>query len=292
MQSFLDHGHAYQLYTYSPELKVPSGVEVKNAAELFDPDAYFTYKSGRGAGSHAAFSNLFRYKLLAERGGWWVDTDVVCLTSDIPNVDEFFAYESDKIINGAVLFFKQGDPLMLDCLTKALKIGSDATWGQIGPRLITERVIYAGRETGAQPQFTCYPVNHHEALDLVRPTKAAFVEARTENSFFVHFWNEIFRRARISKHMLPPSGSFLRALVDRHSIVEWTGEYNEEAIEGIMALESALREAQKEIRTLLKRAQKNESKLPKSRALRTSQGMHLRLFERVGALVRNLRLRH
>jgi len=39
----------------------------------------FTYKNGPGSGSYSAFSNLFRYKLLAQKGGWWIDMDMVCL---------------------------------------------------------------------------------------------------------------------------------------------------------------------------------------------------------------------
>src|SRR5262249_54280435 len=43
-------------------------------------DKVFVYQAeGFGKGSPSAFSNYFRYKLLAEKGGWWIDTDVVRL---------------------------------------------------------------------------------------------------------------------------------------------------------------------------------------------------------------------
>ena len=77
IRSFIDHGHTFHLYTYSSQLEVPDGVELKDAAELLDLSEYFTQNKGVGTGSHAPFSDLFRYKLLAQRGGWWVDTDVV-----------------------------------------------------------------------------------------------------------------------------------------------------------------------------------------------------------------------
>ncbi len=32
-----------------------------------------------GYDTYAGFSNFFRYKLLLDRGGWWVDADTICL---------------------------------------------------------------------------------------------------------------------------------------------------------------------------------------------------------------------
>jgi hypothetical protein len=58
-RSFLNQGHAFHLYTYSPRLEVPRGVQLRDAAELFDRSEYFVYERGRGAGSHAAFSLAF-----------------------------------------------------------------------------------------------------------------------------------------------------------------------------------------------------------------------------------------
>jgi Alpha 1,4-glycosyltransferase conserved region/Glycosyltransferase sugar-binding region containing DXD motif len=250
MRSFLDHGHAFHLYSYSPKLEVPAGVELKDAAELLEKDGYFTYQKGAGAGSHAAFSNLFRYKLLAERGGWWVDTDVICLSGEIPRFDEFFAYESQEIVNGAVLFFQRWDPLMLDCFNEASKIGNSAKWGEIGPRLITRKARETGRLSGASHRAICYPIHHREALDLLRPAQAETIERRTSNSLLLHLWNEVLRRVHVAKTMLPPRGSFLRTLADRHSVDGWSGEYDTDVLEHAVFLETELRRLRKEIEVL------------------------------------------
>jgi hypothetical protein len=84
IKSFLDCGHRYRLFAYRPDLIVPEGCEIADAAEILPEDRVFFYKRGAGAGSVAAFANLFRYKLLFERGGWRVDTDVVCQTRRLP----------------------------------------------------------------------------------------------------------------------------------------------------------------------------------------------------------------
>ena len=70
--SFLNHGHEYHLHCYQKIGNLPSGVVVKDASETLPASAIFYYQNGPGRGSVAAFANLFRYKLLLEKGGWWV----------------------------------------------------------------------------------------------------------------------------------------------------------------------------------------------------------------------------
>ena len=43
----------------------------------------FFYTDALHVGSVAGFSNLFRYELLRRDGGWWVDTDVLCLAAEL-----------------------------------------------------------------------------------------------------------------------------------------------------------------------------------------------------------------
>ena len=102
VSSFIKNGHEYHLYTYSDIKNVPEGTIIKDGNEILPEDSIFTYKYGEGRGSVSAFSNVFRYKLLFDKGGYWVDTDVVCLNKwNFENHDYVFASEedSDKINN-------------------------------------------------------------------------------------------------------------------------------------------------------------------------------------------------
>ena len=74
--SFLNNGHEYQLYVYDEVSNVPTATVIRDANEILAASRIFQYKHSR---SYAGFANFFRYKLLMERGGWWVETDVVCL---------------------------------------------------------------------------------------------------------------------------------------------------------------------------------------------------------------------
>src|SRR5437870_1345057 len=74
--SFMRNGHEYHLYVYDDVKNIPAGTVIKDASEILPASRIFQYKHFP---TYAGFSNFFRYKLLLERGGWWIDTDTVCL---------------------------------------------------------------------------------------------------------------------------------------------------------------------------------------------------------------------
>jgi hypothetical protein len=225
MRSFVDHGHQFHLYSYAKSLDVPSGVVIKDAADVLPQSECFCYKKGFGTGSYSAGSNLFRYLLLTRSGGWWVDTDVLCLTDVIPSYEAFFAHEDEEFVNGAVLYFNADDALINACLVEARGIGDNASWGELGPRLITKLATSLNRVADALPANLCYPIHYSEALTLLLPDRCAGIQEHVRSSLFLHLWNEIFRQAMIEKSRLPPRGSYLRAMADRHPVSGWAGEY-------------------------------------------------------------------
>ena len=75
LTSFIDNGHEFNLYTYEEVKNIPKGVIVKDGNEILDKSEIYRYKNG----SVSAFSNLFRFTLLYKKGGYWVDTDVICV---------------------------------------------------------------------------------------------------------------------------------------------------------------------------------------------------------------------
>lgn len=236
LKSFIAYGHGVELYSFDPNLKAPDGVRVRDAAEVLSSEAFFVYEDGFGKGSPAAFANLFRYKLIAETGGWWVDTDVLCLAADIPSFGEFFAYEDADLINNAVLHFPPKHPLMLRCLEQAQALGSSVRWGDTGPRLLTRLAGDMGLSNQALPSSICYPAHYSEAVDLLRPARNEALQERVQSSLFVHLWNQMLAHNGIQKTLLPPRGSFLRHYADRHPVAGWTGEHDGESLERSLLL--------------------------------------------------------
>ena len=74
IKSYLVAGYEYHLYTYAKIENIPDGVIIKDGNEILDKKEIFYYE-----GSIAPFSDLFRYKLLYEKGGIWSDCDIICM---------------------------------------------------------------------------------------------------------------------------------------------------------------------------------------------------------------------
>ena len=111
MRSFLRHGHEFHLYTYYhiPEADIPAGVIVKDANEI-EPEHRLADFSEIGGG----FSDFFRFSLLAQRGGWWADMDMVCLKP--LDFDQPYVYGG---IHGVHIYKGRAGLLLNDCIIKA-----------------------------------------------------------------------------------------------------------------------------------------------------------------------------
>ncbi len=131
LKSFVAQGHPYHLYTYEPIDSVPAGVTLQDASQILPQSQVFRNQNGKGKGSLAAFSDLFRYKLLLERGGWWVDTDVFCLKPFDFTAPYVFGAE-DKPVASGVLKMPRGCELAQRCYEMAARIDpSTIVWNEL-----------------------------------------------------------------------------------------------------------------------------------------------------------------
>lgn len=124
IKSFLDHGHRFRLFVYEPlETPVPEGCELMDASAVIPATSIFRYrhknKYGHGKGSVSGFSDIFRYKLLYEQGGWWVDMDVTCLKPLNFTGEYVFRAHPELPAVGNVMKCPKGSDLMLRCYEKA-----------------------------------------------------------------------------------------------------------------------------------------------------------------------------
>jgi len=248
MKSFIDHGHEFDLYSYESPA-VPEGVRLLKADEILPRSEVFFYRSGRGRGSVACFANMFRYRLLLLRGGWWVDTDVVCLSSKIPDSETFLERESEELICNAVMKFPVGHPFVKALYEKSCEAGRDLTWGQTGPQLVSALARQMGLWDQTELQKCAYPIHWEEAfLPVTRSGYRATCE-KTRSASFLHLWNEVFRRKGSLALHYPPNGSFLADLYKKHGIQRrfW-------ALIGFEELERRSEETRTFIRKLLKRS--------------------------------------
>ena len=95
IKSYIKQGYTYHLYTYDKVDNIPKGVIIKDGNEILDKKFIFYYE-----GSIAPFSDLFRYKLLYDKGGIWTDCDIICIKKLPQHLDYIFVAER-TILKGA-----------------------------------------------------------------------------------------------------------------------------------------------------------------------------------------------
>ena len=124
LHSFLEHDHEIHLWTYNEIKNVPKGITIRDANLIIPESNVFKYsESGKidwGKGSYAGFSDVFRYKLLYEYGGWWIDMDVTCLKKFDIEDDYFFRNHWLLPVVGNIMKCPKGSELMLRCYERAV----------------------------------------------------------------------------------------------------------------------------------------------------------------------------
>ena len=134
MKSFVANGHPYNLYRYEPIDGVPSGVTIRDANEVLPYDTLSKFNWT------AQFADLFRYTVVFNNGGWWADTDLVCLRP--------FVFEQETVaMEGANSPFKA--PKNSPWLGRVIELANTKSWktmdwGGIGGALMMQ----AGEEQG------------------------------------------------------------------------------------------------------------------------------------------------
>ncbi len=217
MTSFIDHGHAFDLYSYDKP-PVPAGVRLCDASEILPRTEVFFYRRGDSLGSVAGFTNMFRYRLLLLRGGWWVDTDVVCLSPQVPGETLCLEREDDTPVANAIVKFPQGHAFVGALYEACRAAGQDIVFGQTGPALITAMAKQHGLWDQAGPPSRAYPVHYDDAFLPVTVSGRDATRQKTRDAAFLHLWNEIFRRAGSMALHNPPNGSFLAELYRKHRV--------------------------------------------------------------------------
>jgi hypothetical protein len=216
ISSWVAHGFNVVVYTTDTDLKIPRGAEHRPAEDILDLGGHIhRYKNGFGAGSPSLHSNLFRYRLV-ERGGWWLDTDVVMLRADLPETDFFLARQAYQDSLGiGIMRLPARSPVICDAIREIEAVIDKAEWGQTGPDLITRLVEKYGLAHKAYDRRTAYEIDYTEAIKLFDPDARGEVEDRVASSLFVHLWNEIWNAIGFPQDLGPPEGSYLDGLVER-----------------------------------------------------------------------------
>jgi hypothetical protein len=215
LHTFVAAGIRVEIFADHPIADLPAGVVLRDAREIIDDDVSF-YRHEFDGPSPSLHSNHFRYALLEKAGGWWIDADVMFVGTALPAAERFAVLQTEHEMNGAVMHFPAGDPLMRACRERTEARGADARWGEVGPKLLTELQPQFAPHLRPAPRDTAYAIGPEEFEKFLLPDACDEVERRVSASTFVHLWNEMWRRAGIPKTIAPPRGSWLDRMFERH----------------------------------------------------------------------------
>lgn len=222
LYSFVMRGHNVHLHTYGEIEDLPKGIKICNANDIILEKNIFKHKE---TGSYALFSDLFRYELLKNVDGIYVDCDVYCLKPlVVPSSGYLLGYEEDGRVNGAVLALPKESKLLrklldasnnpdfipswyLENKQKKLRIKKffglakqlvDMPWGVIGPEAISFYVKELNLSSHIAPIDIFYPV-HFNCVSQLIDSELDLNDIISSRTLCVHLYNEMLKKVDISK---------------------------------------------------------------------------------------------
>jgi hypothetical protein len=191
IESFLRFGYEYQLYCYDEIANVPRGAKVCDAREILPATEIFYHQGSFANGSPACFSDMWRYKLLLERGGWWVDTDVVCVRPFQFAGEHVIGHQRDggqRCLNNAVIRAPARSPLAKYCYEACQSIDRETIqWGATGPKLVQAAVLALGMGDCIEPPEAFYEIDYSDIGRLFSDCQLP------EETYGVHLWQAIWK---------------------------------------------------------------------------------------------------
>lgn len=207
ISSFEYYGHTVHLYCYedidinATKIDANSILPVETAIKKQFPGTTLSF---------SAFSNMFRYKLLLEKGGYWVDADTICLKPYDFIGDVFSSEDSRNRPNTGVI--RTYDKTFIEDLynTSYSMFHTEGLDGLTGPTLLNQKLIQYNKTYLVQPSSTFCSVDYCKFTDLINPD----IELQV-SGYSVHLWHEMFNRNNISINTFPEN-SFLWKAVNKY----------------------------------------------------------------------------
>jgi hypothetical protein len=216
LRSFAELGHQVHLYTYQ-NLEVPEGIDILDAGEIIDCQNLFFFKNDSlSTPDIGPFSDVFRFKLLSMRGGWWIDADVLCNRRLFPSCRYAWAIENRTTVGTSQIKLPANDPiarqLYQECSAQFTKM---IYREEIGPDLITRifNECVPPEKFGTTEEF--YPIWWLEGFKLWLPQCRREILERAASAYFIPCWASLASYIGIDLNRMPPIGSYLEDMIHR-----------------------------------------------------------------------------
>jgi Glycosyltransferase sugar-binding region containing DXD motif/Alpha 1,4-glycosyltransferase conserved region len=212
--SFLHHGHPFHLYVYGDPVGIPVGTTILDGNQILPSSRIFTYTEHQ---TYAGFANFFRYKLLLEKGGWFVDADTICLRPFHFSDDYVFSSEGingRQLVNLGAIKVPPGSCVMKYTWDACERMNTgELKWSHCGPTLLGQAVETCSLQQYVQPSDVFCPVHFSTWEQVLDPSIRWDFNEQTRA---VHLWNELWRRSGQDKNAQYSAGCLYEELKQRY----------------------------------------------------------------------------
>ncbi|MBB5514839.1 hypothetical protein FHS89_000845 [Rubricella aquisinus] len=240
IQSYLDAGHHVVLYTFDEIGNIPDGTEIRDAADIGTPVLWDTStRKGR-----VCFSDLFRLYMIRETGFLWSDLDAYCVKPFDWDSEYVFGYvKLEQVVNNGILRLPQASLELAACISfieepnpippwfgfkkrrQLLELRRQNTphtvenlkWGTSGPGILTHVLNYHGTIGHTLTGKVLYPYSTRKLWQMILQT-TPYDEAIPDMCHSVHLYGDTKHLLKTDFDGLPPSGTFLDQLCQKHGI--------------------------------------------------------------------------
>lgn len=219
IRSFIAGGHEFHLWAYEPiRTSLPEGVIIEDANEIIDGAKIFRYKYtnhfGHGKGSVSGFSDIFRYKLLYEKGGWWADMDMTCLQPLNIESPYFFRSHHELFLVGNIMKAPKGSELMALCYKEANETIDENNTDWHKPIEILNKYV----DELQLGQYVYSGYSNEDKWDEVKLYARGKVEI-PDKYLVLHWMNEEWRSRKMNKNDLRISSALGKEMI-KHNIIQ------------------------------------------------------------------------
>ncbi|MGE3521599.1 MAG: hypothetical protein AB7I96_01925 [Candidatus Dadabacteria bacterium] len=230
ISSFLKNGHTFHLYTYDEIENAPKGTILKDANTIIPSSLIFKYKD---RDTYAGFSNIFRYKLIYEKGNFWVDMDIISLKPFMFNQDYIFAGGRERRFLGFQINNFHGGcsvikaPPESEILKYSYEITSgknskEILWGEIGPKFFETAIKKFGLESSVADFGTFSTVEWQYWYRFISNSLHVNLKEQIKlilyRSHSIHLYNEMWRLNEIDKNASFPKTCIYEKLKRKYDV--------------------------------------------------------------------------
>lgn len=227
LQSMIRQGHPVRLYTYdnisNMQARVPPGVVVSDAGNIV-PRTVYDHTVVNSEIRY--FSDIFRYAVLYEYGGWWLDTDIVLvkplnLSSQHVFSTQWSGIEIGHVCVGDVMRAPKGSLHMANLYRMSLERllhEKRVQYGAVGSLLLSEYLLLSNDKEIASSILSPTDFNAidwREVELLTSDDRTGFDILSDPRVVGIHLWGKTWLERGLRFHTVPDESvvGYLKKLI-------------------------------------------------------------------------------